>query len=156
MKYITAVFPLHILPSQKIISNGSTIHLPCECLSTWSLRTESYTQILSFKTVTPPLKFVPNFMITYNKSFCYLWTWFLFLGWVLYNLPPMTAKYVKQVLPIIHFCGLFYLAVIILHLWCSQYFVVPIWFMNPKKFSASWAKYISHFYFITISPLSPS
>ena len=59
------------------------------------------------KTESPPLTLFTNVMIEDNKSFWSLWTWFLFLGWELYNFTPTTSKLEKQVLPILYFCAIF-------------------------------------------------
>ena len=126
-------------------SEGPTIHLPFNYFSSLAVCTKSYTHITSLNTVLPPLALVPNVMISHSTAFCSLWTCSFFLGWALYSFPPMTATVLKRVLTFMIFCGVFDLAVVILHLWCYQYFIVPIRFMDIKNISISWAKYVNPF-----------
>ena len=100
---MTYILPQQIVSLWNTFSNVLIIHLPWKCFKTRAFSPKLNILNLSFKTVSPPLTFVPSVMITDNKSFSSLWSWLWIFGMLLNNLPPITTTFVKQVFPILHF-----------------------------------------------------
>ena len=93
------------------------------------------------KTVSPPLTYVPNIIITDRRSLLYLCTWFRFFGCLVYKFPPIVANDVKHVSPILHSTGIIAFAwFIILPKFC-QYFIVGI---SPIETSINVSTYLAN------------
>ena len=90
----------------------------------------------------------PRVIIKYNKSLLSLLTRFIFLGLLLKSLPPMTAKEVKHVSPILYFDGIIYFAVVSFCFNIDQYLFATTFSILPQKNVSAWpAKSKTHFSF---------
>ena len=106
----------------KTVLNGPTIHLPCKRLRTWYLCPNAYTWITWLKTVSPPLTLVYNEMIVENKLIPVFMNMIFILRKTHVHFSTINVIDVNQVLPILHFCGNFPLALSIF-----QFNVPNIW-----------------------------
>ena len=106
MNDINATFPIHLVPSQKTLSNGTNTNITYKLFITWSLFNKIYNQTLPLKTLSPP-RLLPQCDDNRKKSFKYLWMWPLFFGWLIYNFTPKIATDVKHDYQTLYIFGIF-------------------------------------------------